>query len=372
MIRRAALTAMVMLASAGIAAAAAPALQDDRLPVAPLETIEARVSVLAEAGAKVARVDILWSSVALRRPAAAGNPDDPAYDWTRYDRIFAAMAARGIRPIVAVYSTPEWAARGTDPGRVWNAWAPRDPADYGAFLAAVATRYDGVRMLPTGRSPRLRHVEIWNEPNLDLFLRPQQENGRVVSPLIYADLVRAGYAALKSVRPEIIVVVGAGGPTSTNTPTAQSALRWIRALRAQRVPLDAYSQHFYPSALPWQRTRAVPAWSTLPQFLAEINRFPRGRRIPLFITEAGYTTQRTTYRTVRVSARNQARAVRAIYQLPLVRSPRIPVVVWFNLQDNPDWPAGLRTDSGQKKPSWFTFQSVARGARLPALFRPLP
>ncbi|HSJ72857.1 MAG TPA: hypothetical protein VK904_00955, partial [Miltoncostaeaceae bacterium] len=105
---------------------------------------------------------------------------------------------------------------------------------------------------------------------------------------------------------------------------------------------------------------AFPAWRTLPLLLEALDAVPRRRGMPVYITEAGYTTARTPYRDVRVTRRQQARYLRQIARLPIVRSPRIRAVVWFNLQDNPDWPGGLRTRGGRPKPSHAAFRAVVR------------
>jgi len=58
--------------------------------------------------------------------------------------------------------------------------------------------------------------------------------------------------------------------------------------------------------------------------------------------------------------------------VPFVRSSRVPVVIWFQLQDNPNWPGGLLFNSGARKPSYKSFQQLVKtqkpkgNLRLPA------
>lgn len=43
-------------------------------------------------------------------------------------------------------------------------------------------------------------------------------------------------------------------------------------------------------------------------------------------------------------------------------------MIWFNLQDNADWPTGLLRESGAPKPAFTAFADLAaarRGAGLP-------
>jgi hypothetical protein len=68
---------------------------------------------------------------------------------------------------------------------------------------------------------------------------------------------------------------------------------------------------------------------------------------------------------VRVNRGEQARYLRQLARLPILRSPRMVAVIWFNLQDNSNWPGGLRAVGGRLKPSHAAFRSVA-------LARPLP
>ena len=87
------------------------------------------------------RVDVL-NEVAPEPPARGDDPNDSAYRWSRYDRVADGLARRGIAPIFNVYRSPSWANGGRSP-----AWAPSED-DYGAFMTALARRYDGVS--PTG------------------------------------------------------------------------------------------------------------------------------------------------------------------------------------------------------------------------------
>jgi hypothetical protein len=84
----------------------------------------------------------------------------------------------------------------------------------------------------------------------------------------------------------------------------------------------------------------------------------------LYVTEAGYTTGTTPFRNVKVSVSQQNTYLRQLYNLPLVKSPRMAAVVWFNLEDNKNWPGGLLRANGRKKPSYNSFVQYAR--------RPIP
>ncbi len=362
--------AAVALAVPATGVAGVTAIQDDVLATAPLSEIPNRVQLVKDTRVKVTRVDILWQLVAPTRPANPRNPNDPAYDWSRLDAIFTGLAAAKITPIVSTYATPSWAIAGRDDPQetLYDPDAPTTAA-FGAFMRAVATRYSG-RFTPAGgstRLPRVRHFEIWNEPNLKAFFR---FNGR--SNLgKYKGLVRAGYTNIKRANKRAIVIAGVGGPRSSSGNGNIGAKVWMNGLvRDKRVKFNAYSQHIYPSRGPLFRSRsynkAFPTWSSLPQIFATLDRKKRGMK--LYITEAGYTTETTPFRKVKVSPKTQARYMKQIFNLKTVKSSRVAAVVWFNLQDNINWPGGLITEAGVRQPSYAPFRRLA-GRAIPRALR---
>jgi hypothetical protein len=178
----------------------------------------------------------------------------------------------------------------------------------------------------------------------------------------------AAYPAIKKANPAAQVIVGVGGPRSSTSPTGVGAIEWLRGLRERGIPLDAYSQHVYPSAAPTVDTAVVPSWSSIGRVLDELDAWRAEPAIPLYITEAGYTTAATRFRDTKVTEQQQAEYLTQIYSLPQLRTDRIRTVVWFNLQDNADWPAGLLRDGTlDHKPSYDRFLRVVedqKGARL--------
>lgn len=347
----AAVGAVCALPATGLAGV--PAIQDDQMTIAaPIDSLKQRVALVKATKAKVARFDILWSEVARTRPANPTDPNDPAYDWTRADLVINGLAAAKITPIISIYSTPDWAVQGrNNPVETqYNPNAPR-AKDYADFVQAVATRYRG----------KARHFEVWNEPNLKGFF---QYNGK--SNLArYKALVKAAYPAIKRGNKRAIVIAGVAGPNNSGKNGNVGAKAWLTGLVGdKRVKFDAYSQHIYPSQGPRYTSRsyakAYPTWNSLPYIYRQLDRKKKGMK--LYVTEAGYTTAKTPFRssaTAVVSLAKQRTYLRQLYTLPTVRSPRMAAVVWFNLQDNVMWPAGLIKENGAKKPSYAAFRTLA-------------
>src|SRR5680860_240749 len=197
--------AALAVPSTGVAGVAA--VQDDVLATIQLDQIQNRVDMVKQTRAKVTRVDVLWHLVAPTQPATPADPNDPAYDWSRLDAIFTGFAAAKITPIVSTYSTPGWAiaGRNTKHATEYNPNAPR-PGAYAQFMGALATRYSGT-FVPAGataRLPRVRHFEIWNEPNLKGFFTHNGKSkiGR------YKALVKQAYPRIKRANRSARVIAG--------------------------------------------------------------------------------------------------------------------------------------------------------------------
>ena len=355
--------AALALPSTGLGGVAA--IQDDVLTTAAANQVPQRLQLVANTRAKVARFDILWSFVATRQPVNPQDPADPAYNWSHVDQVLTGLDQLGITPIVSTYSTPKFAqaTRATGYKSAYNPNAPT-PTAFGAFMKAVATRYSGTYPNAGGGTlPRVRHFEVWNEPNLKNFFRygTKSNMGK------YKGLVKAAYTNIKSANPNAVVIAGVGGPRSSGGNGNISAKEWMNKLVSDKsVKFDAYSQHIYPSQAPKFTSPAYekvfPTWDSLDDIYKALDKKRKGMK--LYVTEAGYTTGPTPFRTVKVTPSVQNKYLKQIYNLPLVKSPRMAAVVWFNLQDNKNWPGGLLRSNGGKKPSFNSFVSYAR--------RPIP
>ncbi len=188
-------------------------IQDDgQLLANPAGTL-AKMQAL---GATTVRVEVSWNQIAphpnaTRKPRfnASAPGAYPAANWSADDAIVRAAAADGMTvDFVVSEGTPRWAEGSHipsnylvahNPGARYFSWKP-NAAAYGQFMRAIATRYDG-RYTPAGQSsalPRVHFWTLWNEPNFGEFLGPQATDTSRISyaPMLYRNLVRAGYGAL--------------------------------------------------------------------------------------------------------------------------------------------------------------------------------
>ena len=177
---------------------------------------DAAMQHAAYAGASSVVLVLDWRSTA---PAGSTKPlgfdaTDPAssfYDWSSFDQQVRLAAADGLSVIAQILDTPTWAL--DSPG-VGLAKTLPDPAELGNFALAAAERYGGT----FGTLPRVRAWDVWNEPNISLFLAPQFVNGVPFAPGWYRQMVNDVAVAVKSVHSDNIVIAGGTAPFFDNTP----------------------------------------------------------------------------------------------------------------------------------------------------------
>ena len=329
------LLALAAPASAAAAPGISFGIQDDAwLHAAPLD---ARLATLDRLGPDVVRVTLRWDQVARKKPARATNPNDKAYDWSGNDAILDALRRHHIAALVTLYGAPKWANGGHAPN-----FAPRSKWTFSAFAVAAAKRYPWVRMW-----------EVWNEPNLRTFLRPN-------SPAVYVSrLLNPAVAALHSVRRGMNV---AGGVTSPRpTPTGMAPTLFMRGMRAAHARFDVYSHHPYPvsrsetpSSAKCRYCTGILTMARLPDLLKEVRRDFGAKRI--WLTEYGYQTNPPD-RYLGVSRALQAKYLAQAAYLAL-KAPRVDLLIHFLVKDERvrgRWQSGLISSTGTQKPSFWSF-----------------
>jgi len=338
-------------------------------------TDTAGFDMLRELGVQTLRLNIYWDRVAPVRPANAGDPSDPAYNWSLYDRAARLADERGIDLLLSILATPGWANGGKG-----AKYAPTRPASLRAFAQAAATRYSG-SFTPSGEAsplPRTTRWLAWNEPNAPNFLLPQfRKVGRryvIASPAIYARIcnaVVAGvHAAGSGAGVKETVACGATNPRGklrgNGRRDSVAPLLFLRELKKAGARFDVYAHHPYSPTrflAPNERVRSL-TWIPLGNIdilLRELTRL-YGPRMRLWITEYGYQTNPPD-RLFGVSWQTQARYLRQAFAIA-ARKPKIDMMLWFLLKDEQDtgrWQSGLLTASGDRKPSYAAFRDVAHG-----------
>jgi hypothetical protein len=201
--------------------------------LAPLST-----QTMAAVNGSWLRLILRWSLVAptgSTMPAGfdPSNPGDSHYDWRAIDEYVRLAAAQHLHVILDLDNAPTWAEGPNAPAASIvgpGAWDP-DPAQFGAFARAVATRYSGSYPDPRagGTSlPRVQYFEIWNEENLP-------ESLSAPNPVTeYRSLLDASYDAIKAVNGSDRVSIGGLAPVGFPPPLAVSPLKFAAQLMCLR------------------------------------------------------------------------------------------------------------------------------------------
>ena len=190
---------------------------------------------MAATGAKWVRIDFPWS-VTEQSPGV--------FTWSRLDRVVNAATNRGLQVIGLLAYSPEWARpAGTD-----MMHPPTEPADFANFAAVAVRRY----------SATVKVWEIWNEPNISQFWKPQP------SAPTYAALLKRAYAAVRGADPSATVLSAGLSPAVDAVDGSQiSPITFLRQLYANGAggSFDAVGMHPYSyPAMPMDPTTS--AWNT--------------------------------------------------------------------------------------------------------------
>jgi hypothetical protein len=327
--------------------------------------------ILGQLRTKALRTDLYWGGrygVATSRPTEPTNPDDPAYDWSLYDRTVNYAQQFGIKIVFSIYGTPRWA----NGGKGVNA-APTNPLDLQKFARAAARRYSGRWLADDGRGlPRVDFWLAWNEPNNPVFLKPQYKlvGGKQVrwAAHDYARICNAVVAGVHSVSIKSQkVACGATAPGGNNNPKSSrpsiSPLAFLRSMKAYGAKgFDAYAHHPYhanPSESPSTPPRSANTVTlgNIGVLIKELTRLYGAKRV--WITEYGYQTNPPD-KLFGVSWAKQAAYMKQAYAMARA-NPRIDMLLWFLLRDDTasgGWQSGLITAGGRKKPSFIQFQRI--------------
>jgi len=188
----------------------------------PFTDAEKELDAARDTGARWLRLDLDWSYL---EPAAG------SFDWCRADKVIQAARGRGFDVLLVPGFAPKWAS---DPaaGDGFHR-APRDPAEYAAFVTAAVRRYTYIGV----------HTwEIWNEPNVSAFWKPAPDVEQ------YVAVLRAGYAAIKAADPTATVLTGGLAPAADRSDgTTIAILTFLRGLYDDGAAgsFDAIAVHPY-------------------------------------------------------------------------------------------------------------------------------
>ncbi len=154
------------------------------------------------------------------------------YDWSGADMVVAHATRQGLTLVARMDIVPAWARPAESSDRFL---APEHYVDYAEYVSAFLVRY---------RPYGVRHVIIWNEPNLAF-----EWGRRPPDPQAYAALLKVVYPRVKAAVPDAIIIAGAlsPGPSLGDGRERLDDLEYTRALyqAGAAAYFDIWGVHAY-------------------------------------------------------------------------------------------------------------------------------
>jgi hypothetical protein len=347
--------AVVVLVAALAAAGCGGGGEDRRRPGPPPLTVGLVANTLgygtdlaraqdavAQPGVRTLREELHWGTL---------EPRPGARRWAAFDRLMIGAAHRGLQVLVLLHGTPAWAERP-------NHGLPTATDAYGRYVHDVVARYGpggtfwrAHPRLPAALAPRW--FELWNEPWFAPPVRSALDARR------YAALAMAGLRGGRAASPDARFLVAVDTSYLGAEADAERWLRWLdRADPRVLGEADGVAAHPY--------SRDPVASVDQLRRLAILLR-ARGRSLPVWVTEVGWSTCAVAGDGC-VSPARQARNLRAF--LDGVRAlPRavVPAVFVYSLRDLPgplpprEEAFGMLRLDGTRKPAWAVLRAFASG-----------
>ena len=345
------------------AAGAAVGAKDDLvvgvIPQRPVEAGEGYA--MQRAGIDSTRIWISWADVEANRGE---------YDWSRPDALIQAVSKEGLGVLPLLFGSPAWAAQDDGYGCFGAgciAFAPASTqtrTEFADFAAAAAQRYgpDGAfwSQHPSIPSQPMRVWQVWNEPNMDAYFRPQAD------PDAYAELLAPAAEEIREADPDAEILIGGMfGPEAR--PTLIKATRYLRALyHDPRLAgsFDGVAIHPYSGS-------ALGSLAQVRAVLHTIRR--RGSGEELWVTEIGWASGGRPGQPLVKDRRKQARLLRRTFSRFAAKDRRwnLGGAFWYAWRDSVRgepvcaWcpRAGLISRSGDQKPAYRALSRVFADAR---------
>jgi hypothetical protein len=293
-------------------------------------------------GASYVRLSVSWSSIApSTRPDGfvATDPTSQGYNWSGYDTIIKQVEDAGLTPMLDIEGTPKWAYANKPSAP--NAGTPK-VADLGDFAKALAKHYDG-----TGTAPAVHVFQVWNEPNVSLYLNP-------VNASVYRSMVNAFANSVHAVNSKNLVIAGALDPFGHKKSKKQkwystAPLAFMRSLLCvskgarphstckTSIHFDVWSHHPYTFGGAFGQAANpddvelgdLPKMRTLLQAAVRLHHVQSTNGVRFWVTEFGWDTNPPRHHAAPMGLAARWTA-ESLYQ---AWRSGVSLLTWFGLQD---------------------------------------
>lgn len=248
---------------------------------------------LAEtAGVQWGREELNWNVI---------EPTDNQYSWTKYDAVVQAYQAHHIQIVGLLTYSSTWAAD--------SEITPPDLTAWQDYVGTVAEHY----------KDSISYWEIWNEPNHAGFWNSDVDT--------YAQYLAAAATAIKTKNPNTKIVLGGLSGADSDF------LSQVYDNLTNPNVIDVVAIHPYRMVgenLNYAPEDTADGLNTLISDLYNIKAISQryqGKRVPIWLTEVGWTTA-----TTGVTETEQAQYLQRLYTIAL-SVPDVEKVFWYALND---------------------------------------
>ncbi|MFT4036062.1 MAG: cellulase family glycosylhydrolase [Patulibacter sp.] len=315
-------------------------------------------------GVKALRINLRWYDVAPDPDSATIPSVDltqpSSYNWNQYGSVVDTAVSKGMTVLISLSSpVPKWATAAKSD----NLTRP-DATQFRAFAAAAARRFGGANVI----------WSVWNEPNLEKFLKPVLVGGSAVSPLLYRALyiaardgikVDAGQSSTKVLFGETAPVGGAG---TSDRLYPLSFLRQALCLTTKyklntkcgsKLTIDGLSHHPYQFTNGKLSSQDV-TYRNFSRLVSFLDKAAKGKainsKVPVYYTEFGIQSYPDKILGVTPLAQYE---IRARVEREAYYNTRIKGFSQYLLTDDTDtggFQTGLRYATGVAKPAYDAFR----------------
>jgi len=257
-------------------------LTDEVEPWKILRTLE----MVREMGAPTIVEYFPWAYYEGQKGRFAWGHADMVVDFARNQGLTVVARLGGL--------VPDWARRQPDGALPVDTYLDADHfADFGDYVYAFVAHFKS----------RVRHVIVWNEPNVTL-----EWGFRPVDPEAYTDLLRMAYTRAKEADPAVLVLGGALAPTlePEGSDLALNDLIYLERMYAAGAGqyFDVLAAHAYGLKFPPDEPPAPEALNfRRVELLREIMDAHGDADKPITITESGWNDSPRWTKAVKPGAR---------------------------------------------------------------------
>ena len=285
---------------------------------------------------RIARNTLLWDRIEGERGVR---------DWSVTDAVVDELAGAGIEPLFVVMGSPSW-ANGVPPSvDLHQLYVPTRGAAFarwlrllGSFAHDAALRYRG----------KVKRWEIWNEPNLSTFWRPQP------NPTQYRETYRTIRNAIVTAEPDAKVAIGGLAVLRVAWGNGNVAgLEFLDDLLRRGTAPSFVAIHTYttPPHSPAADVAGQNNFSDVGRVHALLRNY--GVRASIWVTEWGWSSRS-------LGTDRQAAYVAQSLKILRDRYPFVTVATYFIDHDRPPrFYEGLLDASLQPKPAAARFAAFA-------------